>query len=416
MGRQMSISDIVLYIFAFLALYVQVFFLLTFIERRKELGETPLPRSNKKLPGVTIIVPCWNESMTVIKTTQSLLNLDYPKDKLNIILVDDGSTDDTWEVMQRYANHPQIKIYHKENGGKHTAVNFGIEMTTTELVGCLDADSFVHRLALKRIVSFFLKDKETMAVAPSIIVHEPKTIVQKAQKAEYDMAVFVKKMLGFLGAIHVTPGPFSIFRKKVFDEIGMFRKAHNTEDQEIALRMQEHGMKIEQCPDAYVYTVSPDSVKKLYKQRLRWIYGFINNMIDYKRLILSPKYGNVSMFTLPSGLISIIALVFVVSFMVGRVGIRIVEEINRFRVTGFQINNLPNFDLFFLNTESVLFISILLYAVILAWTLVGRKMAQGNARITIDLLYFVLIYNIVAPFWILKAIWNTITSKKPSWR
>ena len=102
--------------------------------------------------------------------------------------------------------------------------------------------------------------------------------------------------------------------------------------------------------------------------------------------------------------------------MVGRVGIRIVEEINRFRVTGFQINNLPNFDLFFLNTESVLFISILLYAVILAWTLVGRKMAQGNARITIDLLYFVLIYNIVAPFWILKAIWNTITSKKPSWR
>lgn len=412
----MSISDIVLYIFAFLALYVQIFFLLTFIERRGELGETPLPRVGKKLPSATIIVPCWNESITLVKTTQSLLNLDYPKDKLKIFLVDDGSTDNTWEIMQKYKDHPQIQIFKKENGGKHTAVNLGIEMADTELVGCLDADSFVHHLALKRIVTYFLKDKDTMAVAPSIVVHEPKNIVQKAQKAEYDMAVFVKKMLGFLGAIHVTPGPFSIFRKKVFDQIGPFKKAHNTEDQEIALRMQEHGLKIEQCPDAFVYTVSPNSIKKLYKQRLRWIYGFINNMIDYRRMLFSSKYGNVSWFTLPSGLVSLLALIAVVSFMVGRWGIKLFNEINRIRLTGFNYSGLPNFDLFFFNTESVLFISVILYAIILAWTLVGRKMAHGNAKITIDLLYFVLIYNIVAPFWILKAIWNTLVSKKPSWR
>lgn len=411
----MGFSDIILYIFAFLALYVQIFFLLTFIERREELGETPLPKNTKKLPSTTIIVPCWNESSTVVKTVESLLSLDYPEDKLKLILVDDGSTDDTWQIMQRYVNHPQIKIYHKENGGKHTAVNMGIEMTETELVGCLDADSFVHKLALKRIVSYFMKDKETMAVAPSIVVFEPKTMVQKAQKAEYDMAVFVKKMLGFLGAIHVTPGPFSIFRKKVFDEIGPFRKAHNTEDQEIALRMQEHGMKIEQCPDAYVYTVSPDSVKKLYRQRLRWIYGFINNAIDYRRMILNPKYGNVSLFTIPSGVISIIALVFVVGFLVGGWVVDIYEKIRKLSFTGFEIG-VPRFDLFFMNTESVLFISIILYAIIMAWTLVGRKMAHGKARVTIDLLYFVLIYNIVAPFWILKAIWNTLVSKKPSWR
>ncbi len=412
----MGVSEIILYIFAFLALYVQIFFLLTFIERRNELGETPLPRVGKKLPGATIIVPCWNESTTLVKTTQSLLNLDYPKDKLKIILVDDGSTDDTWEVMQKYKDHPQIKIYHKENGGKHTAVNMGIEMTETELVGCLDADSFVHHLALKRIVTYFLKDKDTMAVAPSIVVHEPKNIVQKAQKAEYDMAVFVKKMLGFLGAIHVTPGPFSIFRKKVFDQIGPFRKAHNTEDQEIALRMHEHGLKIEQCPDAFVYTISPNTVKKLYKQRLRWIYGFINNMIDYRRLIFNPKHGNVSFFTLPSGLISLIALLALVAFLVIKWGMKLYEEINRFRVVGFSFAGVPKFDFFFFNTESVLFISIILYVIILSWTLIGRKMAHGKARVTIDLLYFVLVYNIVAPFWVLKAFWNTVFSKKPSWR
>ena len=144
----MEISTVVTYIVTFLAIYVQVFFLVTFLENRRKLvyrtGSLELP----EYPTVTVIVPCWNEEKTIHRTIESLLNLDYPKNKLEIFLIDDGSTDSTWQVMQEFVSYPQIKVFHKENGGKHTAMNMGIELSTSDLVTCLDADSFVDAHAL----------------------------------------------------------------------------------------------------------------------------------------------------------------------------------------------------------------------------------------------------------------------------
>src|SRR3990167_93968 len=121
----------------------------------------------------------------------------------------------------------------------------------------MDADSFADREALIRIMSYFQNDKDAMAVAPSVVVHNPKNFIQNAQNAEYNMSTYLKKMLGFLGAINVTPGPLTIFRKKVFDNLGPYRHGHNTEDMEIAYRMQTNHYKIIHCNDAYVYTNIP---------------------------------------------------------------------------------------------------------------------------------------------------------------
>lgn len=405
----------VLYVLTFLSLYVQVFFFVTFLENRKKIvrriGSTELSR----FPSVTIIVPCYNEEVAMEPTIQSLLDLKYPKDKMNIIIVDDGSTDNSWNVIQQYKDHPQIKIYHKENGGKHTAMNFALEKTTTELVGGLDSDSFVDPHALERIVTYFIDDPKTMAVAPSIIVHQPSGILQKAQKAEYDMAIYNKKMLAFLGAIHVTPGPFSIFRKKVFDDLGPYRKAHNTEDQEIALRMQEHGYKIEHCPDAYVYTISPDSVPKLYRQRIRWIYGFIKNALDYRRLIFKREYGHLAFFTIPSGVISIVSVVFLFWFFIYSTTTFIIKKVTQFSSGGFSPSFDFNFDWFFFNTESVFFISIILYGLVITALLLGRRMSEGKGRFSLSVFYFIIVYSVIAPFWLLKALWNAIWSRESSW-
>jgi cellulose synthase/poly-beta-1,6-N-acetylglucosamine synthase-like glycosyltransferase len=279
----MSIAyTVIFYSFVFLAVYAQVFFFVTFLEKRKKIVKHTDDLKLKYYPTVTVTLPCYNEEKTLEGTVNSLLALDYPKDKLMFFLVNDGSTDNTLEIMNKFKDNPSIKIFNKENGGKHTALNLGLENSTSEFFSCLDADSFVDPQSLKRMMSYFENDPTTMAVAPSIIVHNPKNILQIAQKVDYDMAVYTKKMLGFVGGIHVTPGPFSVFRRKVFDDLGPYRKAHNTEDQEIALRMQEHGYKIDHCPDAYVHTVSPDSVAKLSRQRQRWIYGFIKNLIDYR--------------------------------------------------------------------------------------------------------------------------------------
>src|SRR3990167_4104025 len=412
-----SISSFIFYIFVFMSVYVQVFFLVTFLENRKKIfirtGEVKLA----KYPAVTIIVPCFNEEKTVYKTIRSLFEMNYPKDKLKIFLVDDGSTDGTSNIIYKFAKYKNVRVFNKENGGKYTALNLGLKHVETDFLGCLDADSFADRESLVRLMSYFEKDPNIMAVAPSIIAFRSKNIIQNAQKAEYDMSVYIKKMLGFLGAIHVTPGPLTIFRKKVFDDLGPYRHAHNTEDMEIAYRMQKNHYKIEHCNDAYVYTGIPGTVRKLFRQRLRWIYGFINNTIDYRSVLFKRKYGDFSFFTLPAGIVSI----FAVSFLLGRIfynlGNFLYFKVVQYQTVGVNFTaSLHNFDLFFISTKSFIFLEILIFSLVFFAMILGKQMVEGKWRPSWNMLYFLLIFSVVAPFWLLKAIYNTIISKKPAWR
>lgn len=412
-----SFFDTIFYILIFLSVYAQVFFFVTFLENRKKIVIREKEIKLKSYPSVTIVVPCWNEEKTVRKTVLSLQKLNYPKDKLKIFLINDGSTDNTQEVVNEFSDYPNIKVFHKENGGKFTALNLGLEKSDTEFFGCLDADSFVHKEALVRIMSYFENDPTAMAVAPAVVVNESKNFVQSAQRAEYNMGLFFKKMLGFLGAINVTPGPLTIFRKKVFNDLGPYRHGHNTEDMEIAYRMQKNNYKIEHCNDAFVYTNTPGTLRKLYKQRLRWIYGFINNTIDYRAVLFRKKYGNFGLFTLPMGVISI----FAVSFLFGRIIYSVFNFIHikilEFNTVGLNINlNKPNFDPFFINTESSLFLMIMVYSLIIFALLFGRKMAKEKKILSWDTVLFFPVFGLMAPFWFLRALFNTIISRKPSWR
>ncbi|HLP86432.1 MAG TPA: glycosyltransferase family 2 protein [Candidatus Paceibacterota bacterium] len=412
-----SVYTVIFYIFSFLSVYVQIFLLMTYLEKRRHIVHNPEYLELSSYPTVTVAIPCYNEEATIDKTVKSLLALDYPKDKIKIFLIDDGSKDNTWNIIKSFENGSNIFAFHKENGGKHTALNLALEHTTSEFFGCLDSDSFVHPESLKRILKYFENDPTTMAVAPSIIVYNPKNIIQYSQNIEYDMSIYTKKMLGFMGGIHVTPGPFSIFRKKVFDDLGYYRKAHNTEDQEIALRMQEHGYKIDHCPDAYVYTNTPDSVVKLYRQRLRWIYGFIKNMVDYRRLLFKKEYGTVALFTLPSGLISIFGVIFLFVNITGNIIKFIYQkiiEINTVGLGNISAFNLK-FDWFFINTKAALLFVVILYILVIVSMMIGRKLSDKKSGFSFSIFYFIIIYSVIAPFWMLKAIYNAIFSKESSW-
>lgn len=412
-----SFLGLVFYALVFLSVYAQLFFLITFFENRKRILIRDGSIKLENYPMVSIAVPAWNEGRTIEKTMHSLLALNYPKDKLKIFLIDDGSSDNTFEVMKQFENEPNVIVLQKENGGKHTALNLALEKSPAPFFGCLDADAFAEKESLIRIMSYFEKVPSAMAVAPSIIVNEPKNILQKAQGAEYEMAVYVKKMLGFLGAIHVTPGPLTVFRREVFDNLGPYKHAHNTEDMEIAYRMQVNGYKIEQCNDAFVYTNTPNTVKKLFKQRLRWIYGFINNTLDYKNAVFRKKYGNFALFTVPVGIISIVTASFLfIKFLINFVKF-IIKKIEYYSISGFEFSTqTSSFDPFFINTRSLLFLTIFLYMLVFTSMILGRKMANKKIPFSVNMVYFFLIYSVVAPFWLLKAIWNTIVAKKPAWR
>ena len=144
------------YLFLFISLYFEVFMLMSFLEwRTKKTVAAPLGSDEATLPSAAIVVPCFNEARTIASTLESLLKIDYPAGKFEIIVVDDGSTDGTLAVAKRFETDSRVRVFHKENGGKHTAMNFALERTQADLIGCLDADSTVEPFALRRIAAVF---------------------------------------------------------------------------------------------------------------------------------------------------------------------------------------------------------------------------------------------------------------------
>lgn len=411
-----DITSTIIYISLFFGLYYQIFLLITFFENKGDNKDGNIASMKSPfLPNVTIIVPCFNEEKTLEKTVDSLLGLRYPKDKLSIIVVDDGSKDNTYSVAQRLAkNNNRIRAFTQKNGGKFTALNFGIKLANTEIVGCLDADSSVHPDALLRMIPYF-KKKKVVAVTPAMKVYNPINALQKMQNVEYNMGIFLKNIMGKLDAIHVTPGPFSIFKKDIFNKIGYFRHAHNTEDMEIAFRIQENRYKIANCPNAFVYTITPNTVKKLYKQRTRWTYGFLKNMKDYKHMILNPKYGNIGMLTLPFAVIATIAALFVASNTLYNFSDYIISHIQKYLVTGINIH-IFSFDPFFLNTNSIMLLSITMFSLTFAFIVLAWRLAEGKFRLKIDIFYYVTMYGFIAPLWLAKATYNMLTSRGTPWR
>jgi len=402
-------TEVVFYFILFLSLYIQIFYLVTFLEKRGEIKET---KKSKEPPGLSIIVPCFNEEKNVAKTINSLLAADYPKEKMEILVVDDGSTDGTFSVIKQFASD-RVKVFHKGNGGKASALNFGLTYAQNEIVGCVDADSAVAPDALLKMVSLF-EDKEVMAVGSSVIVAEPKNLIELAQAAEYHMAVYVKKVLGWLSGLHVVAGALSLFRREVFDKIGNFRDAHKTEDMEIIFRMQINKMKVAQCHDAFVYTVAPKTVGALYKQRRRWIYGFLNNTIDYRKYLLRPQFGNFAILTVPSGLIGIGGVIYLFGAQVTHLFRYLFDKILQLQTIGF-VSFKFNFDPFFLSTKPLVFLVILTFAFVIFTTILGKKMAKEKISF-LDIASFLGVSTFVAPFWLISAIRNTLFRRKINWR
>ena len=412
-----DVTHIITYFFLFISINFEVFLLITYFERRHDLKDENQPARIvlKKYPSTTIIVPCWNEETTVSKTIHSLLNLNYPKDKLKIIVVDDGSTDNTWEAIQKFKNNPQIEMFKKENGGKYTALNFGLDRLATELVGCLDSDSYVDKEALKHIVTYF-QNKEIMAVAPSVKLWQPKGVLQLLQRVEYGFGIFNRKMFHYMQAIYITPGPFSIFRQEVFQKLGVYKHAHQTEDIEIALRMQKHGYKIVHAHKAIVYTVAPKSLGKLVTQRTRWSYGFIKNALDYREMFFNKQYGNVGVFILPMAALSVISVLTIACISIWNFVRVLLEEYVRIQTVGLNWNWHWGFDWFYINTELVAFIGIVAFVGTVTLVLLSRKMSEGKMYFGVDLIYFLGLYMFIAPLWIAKATYNAVFSVKTVWR
>ena len=297
-----------------ISLYFAIFWFLVLMDKEKK----PKTIRLKKYPAVSIVVPAYNEEKNILTTLKSLASLDYPKNKLEIIVVNDGSRDKTGEAIKKFISEHKsfaIKLINKKNEGKGAALNDGLRIAKGEFFVCLDADSIVTRDSLKKILPHFT-NKNIAVVLPLLKVAKPKNLWQKMQWLEYIVNMFYKKLMSNLDCVHVSPGPFSVYRKDIFDKVGGFDEENLTEDLEITLRIQSKNYRIIQLLDAEVFTLAPKTFKELYKQRNRWYKGAVINALRYRYMVFNRKYGDFGLIQMPTIIISgIMAIILFTSFI-----------------------------------------------------------------------------------------------------
>ena len=407
--------QVLAYPFLFIAIFFEAFVLLTFLS-------TPARKARARgasasTPTVAVIIPCFNEMHTIEGTVKSALALDYPKDKLEVILVDDGSTDGTSAVMARFADNPQVKIITKENGGKHTALNAGIAATRAELVGCLDADSFVEPDALKQVIACF-DTPEVAATTAAMSVHEPQNLLQHMQNAEYIFGILLRHALSTVNGLYVTPGPFSFYRRSVVNDLGGFRKGHQTEDLEMALRIQRAGFVIDNAPGARVYTKAPTNVFKLVKQRTRWTTGFLRNVLnEYRDLIGNSKYGTLGTMVLPIGISAIgsgiVLFLLSLSLLVYHIAYSIFLHIGIPYTFTFST---PTFDWFYIPVSFYIVMAVFTILTTLVMIAIGKRVSHTPGSLSRGVFAYAFLYGFIAPFWLMRATADVVTGARRSWK
>ena len=265
---------------------------------KKQTAYSPTERNHK----VSIIVPGYNEELTAPKTVENLLRSDYPD--LEIIFVDDGSKDNTFKNIQaRYGNHPKVKVLTKPNGGKASALNYGIGFASGDILVCIDADTVLNPDAVSRMVAYF-DDPKVAAVAGNVKVGNRKNLLTRWQSIEYITSQnFDRRAFEALNAIMVVPGAIGAFKREAVQEVGMFTTDTLAEDCDLTLRLLEAGYKIRTCNDALAFTEVPESLHMLLKQRFRWTFGIMQSFWKHRGNLFVRRNPNLGWVVLPNMLV-----------------------------------------------------------------------------------------------------------------
>ncbi|MEP6946466.1 MAG: polysaccharide deacetylase family protein [Acidobacteriota bacterium] len=250
-------------------------------------------------PLVSVVVPAFNEGKVILRTLQSLIASEYPK--FEIIVVDDGSTDDTYDLaVAAYGADSRVSIFKKENGGKAEALNFGWRKANGEVVIALDADTLFTKHTISSLAHRFA-DQTIGAIAGNAKVGNRINIVTKWQALEYVTSQnFDRRAFASLNCITVVPGSVGAWRRSVLEEVGGFSSDTLAEDQDLTIQVRKLGYKIGYEEDAIGLTEAPDSLRNLAKQRFRWSYGTLQCMWKHKSALLNPKYGTLGFIAMPN--------------------------------------------------------------------------------------------------------------------
>jgi cellulose synthase/poly-beta-1,6-N-acetylglucosamine synthase-like glycosyltransferase len=253
-------------------------------------------RREGEQPSVSVLIPAWNEEVGILKTVRSVLDTHYPD--LQIVVINDGSTDATHEIMtsflaeNTFENGTSIKYLNLPNGGKARAMNRGLMHVTGEIIITVDADSAMAPDTIENLVKCF-NDPKVGGVAGNVVVANRKKPIELMQQLEYVYGFFFKRADSLFNSVYIIGGAAAAYRCDVLKEMGGFDHSIITEDIEMSTRILNHGYKTRYASDAVVYTEGPAEIRGLCNQRLRWKHGRLLTFAKHRKLFfsLNPKHN-----------------------------------------------------------------------------------------------------------------------------
>lgn len=258
------------------------------LRQHRQRREAPI-----SCPPVSVIVPAYNEGRNIASCLASVLASDYLRDKMQVVVVDDGSTDDTAAIVRAAlaaAPDAPVKLVTQPNAGKAHALNNGIKNHATgELVMCLDADSSIAADAITNAVRYFA-DEKVMALAANVRIARKGGLLNLAQVFEYVISHQMKKALTVLNIEYIIGGIGSMFRKAHLERIGYYDTNTVTEDIDLTMKILRDGNNVVRViygADVIAYTESVLRVSDLIKQRCRWKWGRCQTFLKNRAMFFS---------------------------------------------------------------------------------------------------------------------------------
>ncbi len=415
----MEFITIVIYLSVYMGLISTSFYILSFIagEKKKKMIYTDSELANVK---VTVIIPAYNEEDTIAKTIKSVKKSNYPD--FEVIVVDDGSKDRTYEIAKKLETADgKIRVFHKENGGKGTALNLGIARARGQIIFTMDADTTVHPDSMKKMARFF-KDDSVMSVTPAMIINNPRTIFQRIQYTEYALGLFLRKAFSALRAIYIAPGAFSAYRKWFFDKYGGYDEHNITEDLEMGLRIQYNGYHTENCPEAPAYTNAPSTFKELTMQRRRWYFGQVKNLWKYRNII-SRRYGDLGAFVIPTSILATLFSITITIFLFFKVLFEIKDNILFLQSVNFDFPNALGLNLYILErflflwlTKPVVLFTLCFMIILGFYTYYASKKIGKPPLMLLNWMLFFLLFAIMYGFWWIFSLFYSLTRETIKWK
>ena len=266
--------------------------ILAFVEKAREKREH---FDETYQPSVSVVIAAYNEQKVIVRTIEAVLANGYPD--LEIIVVDDGSKDDTsGEVMRHFRDRVRLLI--QENAGKAAALNAGIEHARGEIIIALDADTIFARDTIRNLVRRFC-DPIVGAVAGNVKVGNRINPLTYWQAIEYVTSQNLdRRAYSVINSVTVVPGAVGAWRREAVLQAGGYTTDTMAEDMDLTWRIRRIGWRIETDTRALGYTEAPDSFKSLFKQRFRWAFGTLQSLWKHRRAV--GRYGWFGRVMLPS--------------------------------------------------------------------------------------------------------------------